>query len=302
MSSTATAVTTPIRSGIGRVRAQLDTAIDNTLWITLARDPNGGAQNFSPPVLGELRQLLDLIRAQDGHWAADAKAVPLHYAVMRSNHPEYFSVGGDLQHFRASIGNRDWQALHSYATQCLDLMHDWATLTSQGMTTIALIQGRALGGGFETALAADFLIAEEHSSFGFPEIMFGLFPCTGGMSLLARRIGVHQAERIMTSKRIYSAPELLEMGVVDEVCATGSGMLEVERFIAEHRSRRNARMMLQRSRKRLAPLDYGELATVVEEWVETAKTLSAGELRAMDMLIMMQQQEKQEAAATRLAA
>lgn len=302
MSSTATTVTTPIRSSIGRIRAQLDTALGNTLWITLARDPNGGTQNFSPPVLNELRQMLDLIRAQDGHWAVDAQVVPLHYAVMRSDHPEYFSVGGDLQHFRASIGNRDWQALHNYASQCLDLMHDWATLTSKDMTTIALIQGRALGGGFETALAADFLIAEEHSSFGFPEIMFGLFPCTGGMSLLARRIGVHQAERIMTSKRIYSAAELLEMGVLDEVCPTGSGTLAVERFIAEHRSRRNARLMLQRSRKRLAPLDYSELATVVGEWVETAKTLSAGELRAMDMLIMMQQQERQEAAVTRLAA
>ncbi|MBK9258240.1 MAG: hypothetical protein IPM54_00200 [Polyangiaceae bacterium] len=109
------------------------------------------------------------------------------------------------------------------------------------------------------------------------------------MSLLSRRVGVHRAERMMTDKRIYSAPELLEMGVIDEMCPTGHGVQAVERFIAAHAKRRAARLALQHSRYRIAPLDYHELSVVVDEWVETAQHLSAEEIRTMDMFIMMQQ-------------
>jgi DSF synthase len=137
-------------------------------------------------------------------------------------------------------------------------------------------------------LASDYLIAEEHSEFGFPEILFGLFPCTGGMSLLARRIGVWQAERMMRSGKIYPAAELLQMGILDEMCPKGKGVLAVERFIAEHRKHASARLALQRARARLVPLNLGELHRVVEDWVEIAMGLSEGDLRVMDMLIQMQ--------------
>lgn len=171
---------------------------------------------------------------------------------------------------------------------CVDMIYDWSTQRNTQTTTIALVQGRALGGGFELVLASDYLIAEEHSEFGFPEILFGLFPCTGGMSLLARRVGVYQAERMMTSGRIYSASELKDMGVVDELCPTGQGTAAVEKFIAAHAKHRMARLMLQRSRHRLAPLNYIELRTVVDEWVEAAMMLGENDLRVMDMLIQMQ--------------
>ena len=167
-------------------------------------------------------------------------------------------------------------------------MFEWATSLNSHATTIALVQGRALGGGFEAALSADYLIAEEHSEFGFPEILFGLFPCTGGMSLLAHRVGVYEAERMMTDARIYSAAELKERGVIDEICPKGSGQLAVERFVENHRKHRSARLMLQRGRHRLAPLEYGELLTVVEEWAETAMNLEDAELNAMDMLVRLQ--------------
>jgi DSF synthase len=292
----------PAKAGLfnSRVSAELHKAAVNTLWITMRKDPAQAVHNFSLPLLAELREMVLAVKANAGNWNHMGQIEPVHYAVMRSDHPEYFNLGGDLSHFRKCINARDRDALYDYSKQCLDIMYDWATVSNAAMTTIALVQGRALGGGFEAALSADFLIAEEHSTFGFPEIMFGLFPCTGGMSLLSRRVGVHQAERMMTSKRIYSAPELLEMGVIDEICPTGGGIHAVERFIATHATRRKARMMLQRSRHRLAPLDYQELSTVVDEWVETAMQLTPEELRAMDMLIMMQKGPQQVAA--RLAA
>jgi DSF synthase len=171
---------------------------------------------------------------------------------------------------------------------CLDIMFEWATCSNAQISTIALVEGRALGGGFEAALSADYLIAEEQSTFGFPEIMFGLFPCTGAMSLLTRRVSAYQAERMMTSGKIYTALELLELGIVDVVCREGEGKREAEQFICNHSKRRAARQAVQRSRGRASPLDYEVLSAVVNEWVELAMNLRPEELRVMDMLILMQ--------------
>lgn len=106
----------------------------------------------------------------------------------------------------------------------------------------------------------------------------------------------------MTNKKVYSAVELYDMGLVDEICATGEGELAVERFVANHSSRLKARVKLQQSRYRNSPLDRVEGVRIVEDWVETAMRLSAEELRAMDMLILMQAREAVSASATRQAA
>lgn len=287
-----------------RLSFDLETNACNTLWVTMKKEPAGATQNFSVPLLHHLSALVHTIKEQGPYWHRGGRTIPIHYAVMRSEHPDYFSLGGDLKHFRDCIGRQDKHGLYQYSRLCMDMLYDWAGGSGAAMTTIALVQGRALGGGFEAALGADVLIAEEHSEFGFPEIMFGLFPCTGGMSLLTRRVGAYQAERMMTNARIYTARELKEMGVVDEVCPRGEGNLAVTKFIANHAKRRLPRLMVQRSRKRIAPLDYAELLTVLDEWVDVAMGLGAVELRAMDMLIMMQtglQKENADAAHTTAA-
>jgi len=271
-----------------RCLAHLELAATNKLWVTMAKDPDGLCQNFSLPLLHDLRYLLQHVKKNEGAWVHDGQTVPLHYMIMRSDHPKHFNIGGDLNHFRACIQQKDKDGLYQYSKLCLDIIYEWATFLNRKATTIALVQGRALGGGFECALSADFLIAEEHSEFGFPEIMFGLFPCTGGMSLLARRVGVYQAERMMTNGRLYAAPELKEMGVIDEICPKGQGVVTVEKFIADHAKRRISRLMIQRSRHRIAPLDYRELLTVVDEWADIAITLTGEQLRIMEMLALMQ--------------
>lgn len=281
-----------------RIGVELDRQSSNTLWVTMKQDITANSHNFSLPLLHDFRDIIRALQVNSGEWLDKGELVPIHYAVIKSEHPDYFNLGGDLKHFRNCIRKRDKKSLYDYSKLCLDIIFDWATSSSQVMTSIALVQGKALGGGFETALSADYLIAEEHSTFGFPEIMFGLFPCSGGMSLLARRVSVYQAERMMTTPRIYSAAELKEMGIVDEICPKGGGELAVEKFINSHAKRRPARLMLQRARHRLAPLDYTELSTVVDEWVDLALALSDEELRVMDMLIMMQQGQQSQPAAT----
>ncbi len=274
---------------LSRVAANFRANQNNTLWITMTQSPVGRSQNFSLDLLHDVSVLHKRIRANGIAWVANGSKHPIHYVVLRSAHPDYFSLGGDLGHFRECIRQKNKAALRDYSMSCVDMIYDWSTHVSKHTTTIALVQGRALGGGFELVLASDYLIAEEHSEFGFPEILFGLFPCTGGMSLLARRIGVYQAERMMTNGKIYSAAELKAMGVVDEVCPTGQGVVTVEKFIETYAKHHTARLMLQRGRHRLTPLSYEELCTVVDEWVEAAMTLAEDNLRVMDMLIQMQQ-------------
>ena len=278
-----------------RISTQVRRLRADALWITLARDGATGLQNFTPALVQEFRGLVDELQDRRA-------ATPLNYAVVQSADPAYFSMGGDLRFFRDCIQRRDAAALRDYSMRCLDLLEAWSGRLKDTTTSIALIQGRALGGGFEMALSTDYLIAEEHSSFGFPEIMFGLFPCTGAMGLLSTRIGARQAERMMTNKKIYSATELYDMGLVDEVCATGEGELAVERFIANHSSRLKARLKVQQSRCRHTALDHAEGVRIVEDWVETAMCLSADELRTMDMLIMMQEREAVAPAVRQVAA
>ena len=160
----------------GSIEVDFAPGAANTLWVTMTRDTHSGRQNFSLPLLNGLHELLDAVKTDGMTWRHQGQAKPVHYAVLKSGHPDYFSLGGDLEHFRSCIIRQDRSALHQYSKLCLDIMYEWATTLNGHSTTIALIQGRALGGGFETALSADFLIAEEQSEFGFPEIMFGLFP------------------------------------------------------------------------------------------------------------------------------
>ncbi len=272
-----------------RVTTNFRSAQHKTLWITMAQAADGATQNFSLDLLHDMYALHKSMQDSNGTWVSNGSIQPIHYIALKSANPDYFSLGGDIGHFRECIRTRNRLALTHYSMLCVDMVYEWSTHWSKQATTIALVQGRALGGGFEVALASDYLIAEEQSEFGFPEILFGLFPCTGGMSLLTRRVGVYQAERMMTDGRIYTAAELKEMGIVDEICPKGHGAATLEKFVATHFRHRPARMALQRGRQRLAPLNYEELRTVVDEWVEAAMTLPETDLRVMDMLVQMQQ-------------
>ena len=259
----------------------------HTLWISMHPQP-AKPPNFSRAMLYSLQATLAQLERTTGIWNESNQAHPIEYAVLRSNHPRYFSLGGDLEYFQECIAHRDADRLRSYSTLCLDMMYAFATKVTERTTTLALVQGRALGGGFETALAADHIVAEEHAMFGLPEITFGLFPCTGAMSLLAHRVGLNKAEEMTTSGQLYSARELHDLGIVDAVCETGAGEQAARSFILKHSSRRKARRALRSARRRMDPLHYSELSQVVQDWVDTAMRLEPQELRYLDALVRMQ--------------
>jgi len=98
---------------------------------------------------------------------------------------------------------------------------------------IAAVNGLALGGGFELALACDLVIAAEHASFGLPEPRIGSIALGGGLHRLPRQIGVRQAMGIALSGRRISAAEGLRMGFVNEVVLADRLMDTVEGWCSD---------------------------------------------------------------------
>ena len=84
---------------------------------------------------------------------------------------------------------------------------------------IAAVNGYALGGGLELALACDFMYASEKAKFGFPEVGLGVIPGFGGTQNLARLIGPNKANELVFSGRIINAAKACEWGIVNELCA-----------------------------------------------------------------------------------
>ena len=138
---------------------------------------------------------------------------------------------------------------------------------------MALVQGDALGGGFEAALSASVLVAEESARMGFPEILFNLFPGMGAYSFLARKIGRRAAERMITSGAIYSARELYELGVVDVITPDGTGETAVYSYVRKHSKQANGRRAFERARNEFEPVTRDELLRVVGIWADAALRL-----------------------------
>ena len=178
--------------------------------------------------------------------------------------------------------------LADYAKDCIDILY--ASITGYGLpfTTIALVQGETLGGGFEAALSANVLIAEKSAKFGFPETVFGMFPGMGAFSFLARRIAPAMAKRIIASGKVYTADELFQIGVVDQVVDDGKGVAAVHEFIRHQHVRSTGFEGLEKVVEQFNPLSYKELMDVVNIWVDTAMQLSEKNMRLMEYLVNAQ--------------
>lgn len=252
------------------------------LWYYMAPSPR---PSFTPTLLAEIRDLQNRVAERLRTSPSD-----IHYLVLASAMPRTFNLGGDLELFSRLINSRDRDHLYQYGRTCVDAIY--ANTTNLGipsLTTISLVQGSALGGGFEAALSSNVIIAESQAQMGFPEILFNLFPGMGAYSLLSRRIDPIRAERLMRSGDISSAKTLADIGLVDALAPNGEGVHAVSDYIRRHSRSRNGLQAIQLVRQRVAPLEYKELADVVEIWVDAAMRLSTRDLRVMIKIANAQQ-------------
>ncbi len=242
---------------------------------------------FSPTVLKEARQLQQSIIDYFDTKKTDSES-PIRYFIQASQVPGIFNLGGDLSLFIKLIKDRNRQQLLDYSKQCIEICYLNAMNLHLPITTISLVEGVALGGGFESALSSNVLVATEDAKMGFPEIRFNLFPGMGAYSLLARIAGMTTTEKMITSGAIYSGRVLYDMGIVNHLAETGKGQKSVEKFIRQHQRSGNGRQALQQVRQRYHPIDYQELADITEIWVDAALRLEDRDLRMMDRLVRAQ--------------
>jgi dehydration protein DpgD len=98
---------------------------------------------------------------------------------------------------------------------------------------IAAVNGYALGGGFEIALACDIIVAAEHARFGLPEPRVGLIAGAGGIHRLARQVPLKQAMGMLLTGRHITAHDAYRMGLVNEVVPLNELMATAERWAGE---------------------------------------------------------------------
>lgn len=217
---------------------------------------------------------------------------PFRHLVLASKIPGIYNLGGDLELFRHYILGGDEQGLREYAYKAINLVMRNINNLDLPITTIALVQGQALGGGFETALSCDVVIAERSSRLGFPEILFNLFPGMGAYNLLARRIGTALAERIILSGQTYAAGELHDMGVIDILAEDGEGVLATKEYMKSHNQSHKTTRSMKKIRQIVHPITKESLYKIVDIWVDAAMDLNEKDIVKLDRLLQMQKDTK----------
>ncbi|HZM33425.1 MAG TPA: crotonase/enoyl-CoA hydratase family protein [Burkholderiales bacterium] len=275
----------PYGKGNSQYQTQFEPAT-GTIWGYF--NPRGTAC-FSLGLLKDIRVHDEALTANNGQVEVGGQMMRASQYVLASRTPHVFNLGGDLALFVLLIKARDREALAHYARLCIDDLYPRIqNFSCPTLTTISLVQGDALGGGFEAALTSDVIVAEERAQMGLPEILFNLFPGMGAYSLLSRRIGMREAEQLILSGRILSAAKLHEMGVVDVLAPDGQGEAAVREWIAKNAKRRNGMQAVHRARALVQPVTREELDAIANVWVDAAMRLEDRDLKMMSRIVRAQ--------------
>jgi DSF synthase len=253
---------------------------DQVLW-TFMRP--AGRPSFTPQMLGDFEDWQRLIL--EGF--ADGRA-GLKFIVLGSRAPGVFCFGGDLELFHGLIRSGDRAGLVRYGYRCVEILHRNIHALDLPVLTIGLVQGAALGGGFEALLSFDHVIAERSATFGLPEVMFGLFPGMGAHAILSRKLGSAVADRLILSNKTYSAEEMYELGIVHQLAGDGEGLLATRTFIAKNARRQAGLVGAKRAMRESTHVPLAELKRIVDHWADSALQLREQDLRVMQRLASAQ--------------
>jgi len=177
--------------------------IVHTAVITFNNPP---AHTWTAQSLADLRNLVLALNEDKNIYAL----------VLTGDGDKFFSAGADLNVF----ADGDKQV----ATEMSDIFGQaFETLSTFRGVSISAINGYAMGGGLEVALACDIRIAEEHAVMALPEASVGLLPCAGGTQNLALLVGEGWAKRMILCGERVKAEKALAINLIEEVVAKGEG-------------------------------------------------------------------------------
>lgn len=173
--------------------------------------------SLHPPCNAELAEIFDAFAADPDQWVA----------ILTGAGDRAFSSGNDLKYTALAFARGDGLPIPTTGFAGLTARFDL------NKPVIAAVNGLALGGGFEVALACDLIIASETASFALPEPKVGLAAVAGGLLRLPRLIGEKRAMSLILTGRRVSAQEGLELGFVNQVTTPDTLMSEARRWAAE---------------------------------------------------------------------
>lgn len=121
-----------------------------------------------------------------------------------------FMAGADIKEYAAQTPEQ----FQSFQQKGKEL---YALIEQSGIPFIAAVNGLALGGGFEIALACDLIVSASSAKMGLPEIHLGLVPGGGGTQRLLQKIGMNRLKEMLLLGQMYSAQQMLDWGIVNQV-------------------------------------------------------------------------------------
>lgn len=248
----------------------------NIMWMMLRSEPR---PCFNQGLLSEILHLARIARES---------GLRFDFWVTGSQVPELFNVGGDLSYFVDAIRSGRRDTLMSYARACIDCIWEMYNGFGTGAISISMVEGSALGGGLEAALAHHYVLAQKDVKLGFPEIAFNLFPGMGGYSLVARRAGMNVAEELISTGETHTAEWFAEKGLVDQTFEPGEAYLATRTFIDVMRPKLNGIRAMIRARQRVLPLTRSELMDITEDWVRSTFSIETKDLAYMERLVVLQ--------------
>lgn len=163
-----------------------------------------------PPVNALSTALLNDLDRRLGELEADPKA----RAVIVTGDGQYFSAGADVK----EMATIDLSSAPAIARRGVAI---YARLAALRQPVIAAINGLALGGGLELALACDLRVAGDSAKLGAPEVTLGLMPAYGGTQRLPRLVGIPKAKELIFTGAMISAAEALRIGLVNKTVPAG---------------------------------------------------------------------------------
>ena len=172
----------------------------------------------------------------------------------------------------------------------MDLVYNYNNSYDLDVFSTCVVQGNAFGGGFESALSGNYILAEQSAKFSFPEVIFGTFPGMGAYSFLTKRVGYKMAHEIINSNKTYSANDVMDLKIIDKVCEDGHGLSDISLMIknGELESYLNDPFLNICNR-----VSKQELLEVVDVRVDKAFTLSENNVKRMSKLASFQNRKIQ---------
>ncbi|MBK6330375.1 MAG: enoyl-CoA hydratase/isomerase family protein [Bacteroidetes bacterium] len=170
----------------------------------------------------------------------------------------------------------------------MELVYNYNSNYEMDVFSTCVVQGNAFGGGFESALSGNYIIAEESAKFSFPEVIFGTFPGMGAYSFLTKKVGFNRANEIINSNKTYTSKDIFELGIINKVCDDGMGIATMSSLI------KNGDMEQYISNPFLNicnKVSKKELLDVVNVWLAKAFTLSEDNLSRMLKLANFQKRK-----------